>query len=67
MYDPDLVSFVPVNDEDADQTARHRAKKLGPGKNIVTVIIDTGLRYLKGDLFGEGFGVEVGGIDPFCI
>jgi cysteine synthase len=32
--------------------ARHRAKQLGPGKNIVTVIIDTGLRYLNGDLFG---------------
>lgn len=31
--------------------ARHRAKQLGPGKNIVTVIIDTGLRYLNGDLF----------------
>lgn len=32
--------------------ARHRAKQLGPGKNVVTVIVDTGLRYLNGDLFG---------------
>jgi len=29
------------------QLARH----LGPGKNVVTVIIDTGLRYLRGDLY----------------
>jgi hypothetical protein len=29
---------VPVKDEDAVDTARHRAKQLGPGKNIVTVI-----------------------------
>ncbi|USG61242.1 cysteine synthase family protein [Sneathiella marina] len=32
--------------------ARHRARQLGPGKNIVTVIVDTGLRYLNGGLFG---------------
>ena len=33
--------------------ALHRARKLGPGKAIVTVIIDTGLRYLNGDLYRE--------------
>lgn len=27
------------------------ARNLGPGKRVVTVIIDTGLRYLRGDLF----------------
>lgn len=27
------------------------AKALGPGKKVVTVIIDTGLRYLNGDLY----------------
>ena len=27
------------------------ARELGPGKTIVTVIIDTGLRYLNGDLY----------------
>lgn len=27
------------------------ARRLGPGKTVVTVIIDTGLRYLQGDLF----------------
>ncbi len=27
-----------------------RARQLGPGKRIVTVIVDTGLRYLSGDL-----------------
>ena len=32
--------------------ARHRAQQLGPGKNVVTVIVDTGLRYLNGGLFG---------------
>ena len=32
-------------------TALQRAKALGPGKKVVTVIIDTGLRYLNGDLF----------------
>jgi len=42
VTDPDLVSFAPVTDEDANETARRRAKQLGPGKNIVTVIIDTG-------------------------
>ncbi|HEX6332869.1 MAG TPA: cysteine synthase family protein [Flavisolibacter sp.] len=31
--------------------ALQRAKKLGPGKKIVTVIIDSGLKYLNGDLY----------------
>lgn len=31
--------------------AMQRARELGPGKKIVTVIIDTGLRYLNGDLY----------------
>lgn len=31
--------------------AMKRAKDLGPGKKIVTVICDSGLRYLNGDLF----------------
>ena len=32
-------------------TALQRAKEIGPGKKIVTVIIDSGLRYLNGDLY----------------
>lgn len=32
-------------------TALQRAKELGPGKKIVTVIIDSGLKYLNGDLY----------------
>ncbi len=31
--------------------ALERARELGPGKTVVTVIIDTGLRYLNSDLF----------------
>lgn len=31
--------------------ALDQAKKLGPGKKVVTVIIDSGLRYLNGDLY----------------
>lgn len=31
--------------------ALQRAKLLGPGKKIVTIIIDSGLRYLNGDLY----------------
>ena len=31
--------------------ALQRAKELGPGKKIVTVIIDSGLKYLNGDLY----------------
>ena len=31
--------------------AIQRAKVLGPGKRIVTIIVDTGLKYLKGDLY----------------
>lgn len=31
--------------------ALQRARILGPGKRIVTVIIDSGLKYLDGDLF----------------
>lgn len=31
--------------------AIQRARELGPGKSIVTVICDTGLKYLKGDLY----------------
>lgn len=30
--------------------ALQRARQLGPGKRVVTVIVDTGLRYLSGDL-----------------
>ncbi|MET4807405.1 cysteine synthase family protein [Limibacillus sp. MBR-115] len=32
-------------------TALQRARELGPGKKIVTVVIDTGLRYLNNDLY----------------
>lgn len=31
--------------------ALQRARELGPGKTVVTVIIDSGLRYLNGDLY----------------
>jgi len=31
--------------------ALHLAKELGPGKRVVTVLCDSGLRYLSGDLF----------------
>lgn len=31
--------------------AIQRAKEIGPGKKVVTVIIDSGLRYLNGDLY----------------
>ena len=34
--------------------ALQRARKLGPGKTVVTVIIDSGLRYLNGDLYQTG-------------
>ena len=29
------------------------AHELGPGKTVVTVAVDTGLKYLAGDLFTE--------------
>ncbi len=32
-------------------TALQRARQLGPGTTVVTVIIDSGLRYLHGDLY----------------
>lgn len=31
--------------------ALHRAREIGPGKKIVTVIIDSGLKYLNSDLY----------------
>jgi len=31
--------------------AIQRARKLGPGKKVVTIIIDSGLKYLAGDLY----------------
>jgi cysteine synthase A len=31
--------------------ALERARELGPGKTVVSVIVDSGLRYLNGDLF----------------
>jgi cysteine synthase len=31
--------------------AVQRAKKLGPAKKIVTLVVDSGLKYLKGDLY----------------
>lgn len=33
--------------------ALRRARELGPGKTVVTVIIDSGLRYLNSDLYQE--------------
>jgi cysteine synthase A len=32
-------------------TAIQRARRLGPGKKIVTIIVDSGLKYLNGDLY----------------
>ncbi|HEY4590462.1 MAG TPA: pyridoxal-phosphate dependent enzyme, partial [Thermoanaerobaculia bacterium] len=32
-------------------TALQRAKKLGPGHRVVTVICDSGLKYLQGELY----------------
>jgi cysteine synthase len=29
------------------------ARELGPGKTVATVAVDTGLKYLTGDLFGK--------------
>ena len=29
------------------------ARKLGPGHRVVTVVVDSGLRYLAGDLFRQ--------------
>ncbi|MEO1245629.1 MAG: cysteine synthase family protein [Pseudomonadota bacterium] len=37
--------------------ALQRARKLGPGKTVVTVVVDTGLRYLNGDLYGLAPGI----------
>ncbi len=36
--------------------ALQRARDLGPGKTVVTVIIDSGLRYLNGDLYRSARG-----------
>jgi cysteine synthase A len=33
--------------------ACHLAQELGPGHTVVTVAVDTGLKYLTGDLFGQ--------------
>src|SRR5262245_8434818 len=33
--------------------ARRLAAELGPGRRVVTILIDSGLKYLAGDLFGE--------------
>jgi len=33
-------------------TALQRAKELGPGHKVVTVIVDSGLKYLGGELYG---------------
>ena len=31
--------------------AMQRARIIGPGKKIVTIIVDSGLKYLNGDLY----------------
>ena len=31
--------------------ALQMARRLGPGRRLVTVIVDSGLKYLQGDLF----------------
>ncbi len=33
--------------------AIQRARKIGPGKRIVTVVVDSGLKYLRGDLYRD--------------
>ena len=33
--------------------AIQRSKKVGQGKNIITIIIDSGLKYLNTDLFAD--------------
>jgi cysteine synthase A len=33
--------------------ARRLAERLGPGRRVVTILVDTGLKYLGGDLFGS--------------
>jgi cysteine synthase len=33
--------------------ARRLAEELGPGRRVVTVLVDTGLKYLAGDLFAQ--------------
>ena len=30
------------------------ARELGPGRTVLTVAVDTGLKYLAGDLFAAG-------------
>jgi cysteine synthase A len=32
-------------------TAIQRARKIGPGKKIVAIIVDSGLKYLQGELY----------------
>lgn len=39
--------------------ALQRARALGPGKSIVTVIIDSGLRYLSGDLYRQALSQPI--------
>jgi len=36
------------------------AKELGPGHKVVTVIVDSGLKYLEGDLFGPNHSTSSG-------
>lgn len=33
--------------------ALQRARVLGPGKNILTVVVDSGIKYLRGELYGN--------------
>jgi cysteine synthase len=33
--------------------ARHLAARLGPRQRVVTILVDTGLKYLAGDLFDD--------------
>lgn len=35
-------------------TSLRLARRLGPGRRVVTVIVDSGLKYLQGDLFPHG-------------
>ena len=35
-------------------TALRLARRLGPGRKVVTVVVDSGLKYLQGDLFPRG-------------
>ena len=54
LWTPDLVDeIIPVSASDAMAMSRRLAERLGPDATVVTLMIDTGIKYLSTEVYQE--------------